>query len=273
MADRYIRMEEIKFLLHEVHSLEELLKHERFQDYDSESVDILLQSVKEFADVEMFPYIQEMDEKPARYEDGKIIVHPQIKTMMEHSGEMGLIGATFDKEDGGMQLPTMVDVLAHTIMESANNHMTGYIGLTAGAAHLIASFADQEIKDRFIPKMLEGKWGGTMALTEPQAGSSLSDITTSATPNDDGSYNIIGQKIFISGGDHEYSENFVHLTLVRIEGAPAGTKGISLFAIPKNRVKEDGSLEWNDVVTAADFQKMGQRGYCTTHLSFGENND
>ncbi|MGH1365032.1 MAG: acyl-CoA dehydrogenase [Calditrichia bacterium] len=273
MADKYIRMEELKFLLHEVHSLEELLQHERFQDYDSESIDILLQSVKEFADTEMFPYIQEMDEKPARYEDGKIIVHPQIKTMMEQGGEMGLIGATFDEADGGMQLPTTVDVLAHTIMESANNHMTGYIGLTAGAAHLIASFGSDELKERFIPDMLAGKWGGTMALTEPQAGSSLSDITTSATPNEDGSYNIIGQKIFISGGDHEYSENFVHLTLVRIDGAPAGTKGISLFAIPKNRKTADGTLEWNDVVTAADFQKMGQRGYCTTHLSFGENND
>jgi alkylation response protein AidB-like acyl-CoA dehydrogenase len=121
--------------------------------------------------------------------------------------------------------------------------------------------------------MLSGVWGGTMCLTEPQAGSSLSDIVTKATPTDEGFYKISGQKIFISGGDHQFAENIVHLVLARIEGAPKGTKGISLFVVPKNRLKEDGTLKYNDVMTIADFQKMGQRGYCTTHLGFGDSDD
>ena len=121
--------------------------------------------------------------------------------------------------------------------------------------------------------MLSGKWGGTMCLTEPQAGSSLSDIVTKATPSKNGYYNISGQKIFISAGDSQYAENIVHLLLARVEGAPKGTKGISLFIVPKNRIKPDGSLEPNDVNSVADFQKMGQKGYCTTHLGFGDKED
>jgi len=121
--------------------------------------------------------------------------------------------------------------------------------------------------------MLSGKWGGTMCLTEPQAGSSLSDIVTKATPSENGYYNISGQKIFISAGDSQYAENIVHLLLARVEGAPKGTKGISLFIVPKNRIKPDGSLEPNDVNSVADFQKMGQKGYCTTHLGFGDKED
>ena len=112
-----------------------------------------------------------------------------------------------------------------------------------------------------------------MCLTEPQAGSSLSDIVTKATPTNEGFYKISGQKIFISGGDHQFAENIVHLVLARIEGAPKGTRGISLFVVPKNRVQEDGTLTYNDVMTIADFQKMGQRGYCTTHLGFGDSDD
>jgi butyryl-CoA dehydrogenase len=120
--------------------------------------------------------------------------------------------------------------------------------------------------------MISGKWGGTMCLTEPQAGSSLSDIVTSAEPTGD-TYKIHGQKIFISGGDYQGAENIVHLVLARIKGAPAGTKGISLFVVPKHRPKADGTLEFNDVTTVADFQKMGQKGYCTTHLFFGDKED
>jgi butyryl-CoA dehydrogenase len=144
--------------------------------------------------------------------------------------------------------------------------------LTGGAANLIATFGSKVLKEQYVPNMLTQEWGGTMCLTEPQAGSSLSDITTTATPSENGSYKIKGQKIFISGGDHEYSSNIIHLVLARIDGAPAGTKGISLFVVPKKRINGD-TLENNDVLTAGDFQKMGQRGYCTTHLVFGENDD
>ncbi len=125
----------------------------------------------------------------------------------------------------------------------------------------------------YVPKIYQGEWQGTMALTEPQAGSSLSDIITSAKPVNEEYYLVKGQKIFISGGQHQAADNFVHLTLARIEGAPAGVKGISLFIIPKFRPEADGSLVYNDVHCAGDFQKMGQRGYSTTHLSFGDNDD
>lgn len=266
-------MNTLRFQMHDVHQVERLLSKERFQDHDKESIDIFLEAMKDFSDKEAYPCFREMDEKPAIYKDGIIEVHPQVKVIMEKSGEMGFIGATFDYEDGGVQLPEMVFQAAGFIMDAANNNMSGYPGLTGGAAALVLAYGSQELKDTYTPNMLSGKWGGTMCLTEPQAGSSLSDITTSATPNEDGSFNIKGQKIFISGGDHEYSENFVHLTLARIEGAPVGTKGISLFVVPKKRITADGSLEGNDVITAGDFQKMGQRGYCTTHLSFGESDD
>ena len=148
-----------------------------------------------------------------------------------------------------------------------------YAGLTSGAAHLITSFGTKEQSETYVPKMLNGEWGGTMCLTEPQAGSSLSDITSAAVPQADGSYKITGQKIFISSGDHQCVDNIIHLFLARIEGAPAGTKGISLFIVPKNRIKADGSLESNDVKAAGDFQKLGQRANATAHLSFGEDDN
>lgn len=273
MADKYVDMDTLKYMLYDVHNLEGMLDRERFQDHDKESLDLFIDSTKTFADKELFPYMQEVDEKPAYHKDGTVYVHEQVKTMMHQGGELGLISAPFDFEDGGMQIPFMVQTATNYVLNAANNHLPGYTGLTQGAAELIIHFASQELKDAFVPKMLEGKWGGTMCLTEPQAGSSLSDIVTKATPTEEGHYKISGQKIFISGGDNHFTENVVHLLLARIEGAPKGTKGISLFVVPKNRLTASGELEPNDVTTVADFQKMGQRGYATTHLGFGDGDD
>jgi len=231
MADKYVDIDTLKYLLYDVHELEKLLKRERFVDHDKESLDMFLDSSKDFADRELFPYFKEMDENPAFHKDG------------------------------------------HYILDAANNHLPGYAGLTQGAAELIIHFAKKDLLDKYVPDMLAGNWGGTMCLTEPQAGSSLSDIVTKATPNENGYYNISGQKIFISAGDNQYLDNIVHLVLARVEGAPKGTKGISLFIVPKNRKLDDGSLEPNDVTSVADFQKMGQKGYCTTHLGFGDKED
>lgn len=270
MAEQYMSMDTLRYFLYEVHGLEQLFKNERFQAFTREEVDIFLDAVKDFSDKELFPYFREMDEKPVIYKDGQVLVHPQIQKIMVQGGELGLIGGDFEEADGGMQLPGTVMQAAYYIIDAANNHASGYPGLTGGAAKLIASFASQALKDAYIPHMMSGEWGGTMCLTEPQAGSSLSDIVTTAYPQEDGSYKIKGQKIFISGGDQQFAENIVHLTLARIEGAPAGTKGISLFVVPKNRPKADGSLESNDVFSVADFPKMGQRGYATVHLAFGD---
>ena len=273
MASKYIDLSTVKFFMNNVQELESVLEKERFVDHDLESVDLFVESVKQFADRELFPYFKEMDENPAHYKDGTIHVHQQVEKMMKEGGSMGLISAPFDYEDGGLQLPLIVHTAANYILDAANNHLPGYSGLTSGAAELIVEFANKNLKEKYTPKMLTGEWGGTMCLTEPQAGSSLSDIVTKASPCDGGHYKISGQKIFISGGDHQYSDNIVHLLLARIEGAPSGTKGISLFVVPKMRLEENGTLFFNDVTTVADFEKMGQKGYCTTHLSFGDKGD
>ena len=273
MSNKYIDLETLKYILYDVHNLEDLLSRERFEDHDIGSLDLFLESVKEFSDRELYHYFKEMDETPAYHKDGTVIVHKQVDVMMKKGGELGVISASFDYEDGGLQIPFMAHQAAAFILDAANNHLPGYAGLTQGAAELIIEFGNKELNDMYVPNMLSGIWGGTMCLTEPQAGSSLSDIVAKATPTDAGFYKISGQKIFISGGDHQYAENIVHLVLARIEGAPKGTKGISLFVVPKNRPTIDGTLEYNDVMTVADFQKMGQRGYCTTHLGFGDSDD
>lgn len=273
MPDKYVDVDTLKYMLYDVHGLEELLSRERFQDHDIESLDMFLDSVKEFADRELFPYIKEMDENPAYHKDGKVFVHDQVKTMMYKGGELGLISAPFDYEAGGMQIPFSTNIAATYILDAANNHLPGYTALTQGSAELIIHFGNKQLNETYVPKMLSGQWGGTMCLTEPQAGSSLSDIVTKAIPTANDFYHISGQKIFISGGDNNFTENIVHLVLARIEGAPKGTKGISLFVVPKNRPTSSGGLEPNDVTTVADFQKLGQRGYCTTHLGFGDAED
>ena len=273
MSNKYIDFETLKFMLYEVHGLEKMLDKKRFEDYDKEAIDLFIESIKEFSDRELYPVFKEMDENPAYYKDGKIYVHEKVKTLMYQGGEMGIISASFDYKDGGMQMPLLAHTAAMFILEAANNHLPGYAGLTQGAAELIIHFADKDLNKKYVPNMLSGKWGGTMCLTEPQAGSSLSDITTKASRTENGYFNISGQKIFISAGDNHFTENVVHLLLARIEGAPAGTKGISLFIVPKNRPNDTESLDFNDVNTIGDFQKMGQKGYCTSHLSFGDNND
>ena len=272
MKNEYVDINTLKFLLYDVHKTTNLLETDRFNEHDQTSIDIFLDSVKTFSDNSLFPFIKEMDEKPAYFEDGKIIVHPQFESILKDAGEMGIVSSLFSFEDGGLQLPSSIFHAAYFIMEAANNHVTGYFGLTAGSANLIISFGSQFLKDTYVPKMLDLTWGGTMCLTEPQAGSSLSDVVTAATPTDEEYYLIKGQKIFISAGDHQFADNFVHLVLARIDGAPAGTKGVSLFVVPKNRPTANG-LEPNDVAVAGEFEKMGQRGYCTTHIVFGDNND
>jgi len=271
---KYTNMEFLKFLLFNVHPINQLFKYERFAHLNEEQAWMMIESAKQLADQEFAPYFKEMDTTPASYDGkGNVLTHPALKKMINTAAEQGWIGGSALFEHGGMQLPEMIFGTAHHLFQAANNGVQGYLGLSAGAAGLITSFGTIEQLEQYVPKIYAGEWQGTMALTEPQAGSSLTDITTAAKPFTENSYLIKGQKIFISGGQHEACSNFIHLTLARIEGAPAGVKGISLFIVPKFRPNKDGSLEYNDVYCAGDFQKMGQRGYATTHLSFGDNND
>jgi alkylation response protein AidB-like acyl-CoA dehydrogenase len=273
MKNEYVDIDTLKFLLYHVHDLEDLLDKDRFIEFDKTSIDIFIDSIKTFSDTELFPFIKDMDENPSYFKDGKINIHPQFENILKNAGELGIVGSVFNFDDGGMQLPSTVFHAANFIMEAANNHVPGYFGLTAGSANLILSFGNQMLKDTYVPKMLDLTWGGTMCLTEPQAGSSLSDIATSATPTKEDYYLIKGQKIFISAGDHQFSNNFVHLVLARIQGAPSGIKGVSLFVVPKNRPLDNGELVYNNVAIAGEFEKMGQKGYCTTHIVFGDNDD
>jgi len=273
MKNEYVDIDTLKFLLFNVHAVENLLIKDRYKEYDKTSIDIFIDSVKSFSDTALFPFIKEMDEKPSYFKDGKINVHPQFENILKGAGEMGMVGAMYDFDDGGMQMPSSVFHAAYFIMEAANNHVPGYFGLTAGSANLILSFGNQHLKDTYVPNMLDLTWGGTMCLTEPQAGSSLSDINTLATPTEKDYYLIKGQKIFISAGDHQFSDNFVHLVLARIKGAPSGTKGVSLFVVPKNRPDNPENFIYNGVDVAGEYEKMGQKGYCTTHLVFGDNDD
>lgn len=272
MANNYIDMDTMRFTLYEVHQMQGLLGKGRFKDYDQTSIDIFLDSIKDFSDKDLFPTIKEMDEKPCRYDDGKIYVHPRFESIVKTLGDMGFVGASFSYEDGGMQLPMTVLNAAYYIMEAANNHVSGYPGLTTGAANLILTFGNQELKETYTPNMLKMKWAGTMCLTEPQAGSSLSDVVASASPRPKGGYVIEGQKIFISSGDYQYVDNFVHLVLARVVGAPSGTKGISLFVVPKY-LPQGTELVDNHVATLGEFEKLGQRGYATAHIGFSDGGD
>lgn len=267
----YTSFDHIRFLLQDVHRLSDLFSYPRFQHLNDEQCWMMIESARQLADRDMAPYFRVMDAQHAVF-DGKggVTTHPQLRTIIRNGAEQGWIGGAANEEHGGLQLPMMVFNSAHSIFNSANNGAVGYLELTAGSAALINSFGTREQQQMFVPRMYNGEWQGTMALTEPQAGSSLSDITTSAKPIGNDYYHIKGQKIFISGGQHQACDNFVHLTLARIEGAPAGTKGISLFIIPKYWPNEKGELVDNDVFCAGDFQKMGQRAYVTTHLVFGD---
>ena len=270
MESQYLSFRNLNFLLYDVHHIDHILTYPQYAHIGGrEEMQLLLQGAKDIADRELYPYFKDMDDHPVKHADGKIHSHPQLKKIFKTVADAGWFTALVSLEDGGMQMPYSIFSAAHMIFEAANSSAQGYIGVSTGSLELIELFADEAYKKIFMPPMMEGRWQGTMALTEPQAGSSLSDIVTSAKPSGD-HFAITGQKIFISAGEHEACENFVHLTLARIEGAPAGTKGISLFIVPKYWPEADGSLTYNHVNCVADFQKMGQRGYATTHLVFGE---
>lgn len=269
MANQYISLRHLRFLLHEVFDLEEVLRLPYFSHFDRETIDMTLDAAKQIGDQYLYPHYREMDREKAYFKEGCVYVHPSISEAMQVFGEGGWISASDHFDVGGQQMPSVVLNAATAIFYAANANITAYAFLTRGAANLLRSFGSETLQEQYVGPMYEGRWQGTMALTEPQAGSSLSDIRSVAVPTEDGAYEITGQKIYISGGDYHTVENVVHLLLARIEGAPAGTKGVSLFAVPK-MVPENGVLVDNHVTTAGIYGKMGQRGYVAAHLMLGE---
>jgi alkylation response protein AidB-like acyl-CoA dehydrogenase len=273
VAAKFVSERNLKFLLYEVFDVESLTEYEYYKEHNRKMFDMVLKAAVKLAKELLFPIFEEMDRRQPELLNGEVKVHPSVKTIMTEFGEGGWISSRVPFDRDGEQLPSLVADVCEFIFAAANYSANAYAGLTFGASHLIESFGSRELYDRYVPKMLAGEWQGTMALTEPEAGSSLADITTMAEPTDKGYYRIKGQKIFISAGDHDGVENVIHLMLAKIEGAPAGVKGISLFVVPKKRIDDNGNLAPNDVVTAGVFHKLGYRGCPIVQLSMGDKND
>ncbi len=263
---------DVAFLLYDVHAAHRLSELPVFADHGRDTFDLLLDSARRLARDVLFPAYRPMDLAPPVLEGGRVRVHPAVQAIYPRIVDLGLINASRPPEVGGQSLPKIIASAAMGYLMAANGGAAGYAFLTTGAAHLIEAFGSEALKETYMKRMYDGSWMGTMALTEPQAGSSLADVKSTATPTADGHYLISGSKIFISGGDHDASENIVNLTLARIEGAPAGIKGVSLFVVPRRRF-EDGALVDNDVATAGLVHKIGWRGLPSVILSFGERGD
>ncbi len=273
MPAKFISEKNLRFLLYDVFDAESLTRHPYFQEHCRENFDMVLDTAVKIGRDILQPCLREMDQDPPKLVDGQVKVHPVVKTFMTECGEGGWIGAHAPFERQGQQLPTMIINAFMFIFGAANYSASVYPMLTNGAAHLIEAFGSKELVETFVPHMFRGQWQGTMALTEPQAGSSLAEITTQAEPTDKAYYKIGGQKIFISASDHDCVENVVHLMLARIKGAPPGVKGISLFVVPKFRLDDQGQLTPNDVNVAGLYHKLGYRGAPIAQLSMGENDD
>lgn len=272
--DQLINNRDLEFQLYEMFDIEPLLLREKFSEHSKETFDAVLQTAEKIALKHFLPHNHLADQNEPKFIDGKVEMIPEVKVAFDAFREAGFIAAGMDFELGGMQLPFLITLAASGYFTSANPSTTGYGFLTTGAANLIRSFASETHRQQFLPSMLSGDFSGTMALTEPNAGSSLSDITTQAIPDSKGDFKIKGQKIYISGGDHQLTKNIVHLVLAKIKGAPAGVKGISLFIVPKYRLDEQGNVsDKNDVNLSGLFHKMGYRGTTSTILNFGEKDD
>jgi butyryl-CoA dehydrogenase len=262
---------DLDFLLHEWLGVESLAKRPRFTEHSRETFDAVLDLAEQIATEHFAPHNRTADENEPRMVDGKVELIPEVSRALKVFADAGLMAGEFDEEFGGMQLPHVVGQAVFAWFKAANVGTSAYPFLTMANARLLIAHGSQEQIDTYVGPMTEGRWFGTMALSEPQAGSSLADITTRAEPQDDGTYRLTGNKMWISGGDHELTENIVHLVLAKIPGGPPGVKGISLFVVPKFLVNEDGSLgERNDVVLAGLNHKMGYRGTTNTLLNFGE---
>lgn len=273
MALKQFSRRNIDFTLFEVLDVLSLTQYDYFSAHDRETIGMALDAATDIAVQHMYPHYVAADRQQPELIDGQVKVHPGLHDFYKAFSESGLLSAVFPTAFEGTQLPKTVASALEFILGSANNSFVMYSDLTKGAANLILKFGNDQQKQTYLPKMLSGAWTGTMCLTETQAGSSLSDITTTAYPQADGTYKIVGQKIFISAGDHDVTENIVHLVLARIDGAPKGTKGISLFIVPKNRSEAGGSLVPNDVSSIGIYHKMGQKATPAMHLGFGEKND
>ena len=263
---------DLQFLLYEWLDTERLTDRPKFADQSRDTYDDILELAERVATDRFAPHNAKADaNEPYVGDDGKVVLIPEVAEALKVFGESGLLAASMDEEVGGMSLPYSITSAIFSWLHASNVGTAAYPMLTAGATNLLIANGSQEQIDTWVEPLIEGRFFGTMCLSETQAGSSLSDVSTKAVPQDDGTYRITGNKMWISGGDHELSENIVHLVLAKLPDAPPGVKGISLFIVPRYLLEEDGSIgERNDVVLAGLNHKMGFRGTVNTVLGFGE---
>jgi len=263
---------DLDFLLFEWLRVDQLSKRQRFADHTTETFADVLTLSEDLAERYFAPHYKRSDADEPTFDGQAVTVNlPDIKEALKAFADAELLGMSMDEKHGGAQVPVTVATAAFMWLQAANVSTIGYPLLTLANANLLTEFGSAEQITTFVPPMLAGRFTGTMCLSEPHAGSSLTDITTRAELEDSGTYRLFGSKMWISGGDHDLTENIVHLVLAKLPGAPAGTKGISLFIVPKFLVGADGApVERNDVVAAGLNHKMGQRGMTNVLLNFGE---
>ena len=266
-----LRRRDFSFLLYDVFGADALASTTTFAGQDRAMYDAVLDTAEKVAADAFAPCAAELDANEPTWDGERVTLPASLKAALRAFYDAGFGGASFAEELGGMHLPYSVTQAASSMFAIANTSASAYLMLTTATAHLLQAFANDALKQRFLPPLLDGRYFGTMCLSETQAGSSLADIKTTATPHDDGTYRLIGDKMWISGGEHELSDNIVHLVLARTPDAPAGIKGISLFLVPRFHVDDDGAIgAANDVKLVGLNHKMGYRGTVNTVLRFGD---
>lgn len=272
MANLLVDERDVKFVLYEQLDIEQLSNTAKYAEYSKEMYDMVLEQAWKLAENELAPANRKGDQEGCVYEDGMVKVPESYHQAYQMYRQGGWLAIADDVEVGGQGLPVTLGLAAIEAFGAANWSLIMFPGLTHGAARLVEVFGAEEQKYTFMDKLYTGEWCGTMCLTEPQAGTDVGALRTTAVRNKDGTYNISGTKIFISCGQHDLTDNIVHMVLARVEGAPGGTKGISVFIVPKLR-PENGQLIANDVTCGGIEHKLGIHGSPTCVLNFGENNN
>nr|WP_110811623.1 acyl-CoA dehydrogenase [Mycolicibacterium mucogenicum] len=263
----FMSRRDLDFLLYEWLDVVELTKHEHFAEHSRDTFDAVLDLSADIATKRFAPHNKKADHNPPFVDEaGKVVLIDEIKQALDDFNGAGLMASSFDERVGGMQLPNVVAQSSAAFFRAANPATFSYAFLTVGNANLLTEYGTEEQIDTWVRPMLEGRYFGTMCLSEPDAGSSLADISTKATKAADGTYRVTGTKMWITGGDHELSENIVHLVLAKVPGGGPGVKGISLFIVPK--FLTDGTR--NDVALVSLNHKMGNHGTTNALLNFGD---
>jgi len=265
---------DVEFILYELLGTEDLVSSKRFSDYDVATFNAVIEAAKTLAEEKFAPFASKLDANEPTFDGKTVHIIPEVQEALDAYVDGGFMGMAADSKYGGMQLPWVVSQAAGAYVAAADVSANAYPFLTHAAINLLAMFASDEQKEKYLLPLVAGRYFGSMCLSEPQAGSSLSDIKVKAEKTDSDFYSISGTKMWISAGEHELSENIVHLVLAKIPGGGSGVHGISLFIVPKYRINDDGSLgERNNIDLAGLNHKMGFRGTTNTVLNFGESGE